>query len=115
MYDLPPDLDRLHTLRTWHAMWLDRIDQAIQAAEQQEREARQAHERRAAAPPPPPSWMIGVHQLSNTPEEVHVGGCIMWAHRRRKTVTREEARRLLADGLRACQFCKPDAELGLLE
>ncbi|MFL3869288.1 DUF6233 domain-containing protein [Streptomyces griseobrunneus] len=39
----------------------------------------------------------------------------MWAHRRRKTVPREEALRLLADGLRACQFCKPDTELGLLE
>ncbi|MET9051279.1 DUF6233 domain-containing protein [Streptomyces bacillaris] len=114
MFDLPPDLDRLHTLRTWHAMWLDRIDQAIHAAEQQEREARQAHERRAA-PPPPPAWAVGLHDLTGTPEEVHQGRCTMWAHRRRKTVPREEARRLLAQGLRACQFCKPDTELGLLE
>lgn len=29
--DLPPDLDRLHTLRVWHTMWLQRIDAKIAA------------------------------------------------------------------------------------
>ncbi|MEU6647774.1 hypothetical protein ABZ863_35370 [Saccharomonospora sp. NPDC046836] len=34
MSDLPADLPRLHVLRTWHAMWLARIDAAIATAEQ---------------------------------------------------------------------------------
>lgn len=27
--DLPPDLERLLTLKVWHAMWLARIDNKI--------------------------------------------------------------------------------------
>ncbi|MET8435376.1 hypothetical protein ABZV61_21830 [Streptomyces sp900116325] len=36
---LPSDLPRLRTLRTWHAMWVERIDEAIAVAEQLERAA----------------------------------------------------------------------------
>ncbi|WP_323181346.1 hypothetical protein [Streptomyces sp. NBC_00154] len=36
---LSSDLPRLRTLRTWHAMWMERIDEAIAAAEQRERAA----------------------------------------------------------------------------
>ncbi|WP_329453125.1 hypothetical protein OG894_03465 [Streptomyces sp. NBC_01724] len=38
MHDLPSDLPRLRTRRTWYAMWVDRIDEAIAAAEQREKE-----------------------------------------------------------------------------
>ncbi|MER5297684.1 hypothetical protein ABT382_37670 [Streptomyces pharetrae] len=31
--DLLPDLERLLTLRVWHAMWLERIDRKIAAVE----------------------------------------------------------------------------------
>ncbi|MEV0938326.1 hypothetical protein [Streptomyces phaeochromogenes] len=41
--DLPPDLGRLFALRTWHAMWLQRIDDKIAALQQ--REAEQQHGR----------------------------------------------------------------------
>ncbi|MCR8943949.1 DUF6233 domain-containing protein [Streptomyces sp. OUCMDZ-4982] len=112
MIDLPPDLPRLRTLRTWHEQCLREIDHAIAAAEEQAHVERQAQERRAAAAPPP--WMVGLQDITGTPEELHQGGCIMWAHRRRKAVTRDEARELLAAGIRACQFCKPDLELGIL-
>ncbi|MFI9041416.1 hypothetical protein [Streptomyces sp. NPDC053726] len=50
MFDLPSDLPRLRTLRTWYAMWLGRIDEAIAAAEQREAEQQQGEERRPAAP-----------------------------------------------------------------
>ncbi|WP_392840276.1 hypothetical protein [Streptomyces sp. LN500] len=53
MYDLPPDLPRLRTLRTWYGMWVDRIDEAIAAAEQREKERQQGEERRR----PVPDWM----------------------------------------------------------
>ncbi|MDT0570328.1 hypothetical protein RM704_23140 [Streptomyces sp. DSM 3412] len=50
--DLPPDLERLRTLRVWHVMWLERIDRKIAALRQ--REAEQEHERRSR--PPRPDW-----------------------------------------------------------
>ena len=36
--DLPPDLERLLTLRVWHAMWLERIDRKIAAVERRQAE-----------------------------------------------------------------------------
>ena len=39
--DLPSDLPRLETLRTWHALWVDRIDAKIrQVREREEQQAR---------------------------------------------------------------------------
>ncbi|MFE7791552.1 DUF6233 domain-containing protein [Streptomyces sp. NPDC057460] len=110
MYDLPPDLLRLRTLRTWHAMWVVRINEAIAAAEQREREKRQGEERR----PPTPDWImefgIGVGQR---PIEVHVGGCSA-ARKRQRPITREQAVAALDEGIRACIHCRPDTELGVL-
>ncbi|MFE4631580.1 DUF6233 domain-containing protein [Streptomyces mirabilis] len=47
------------------------------------------------------------------PIEVHVGGCYA-AGKRRHSVPRDEARRLLTSGVRACTHCKPDAQLRIL-
>ncbi|WP_330358351.1 hypothetical protein [Streptomyces chartreusis] len=55
--DLPPDLDRLHTLRVWHALWLERIDRKIAAV--QRRQAEEERGRRVRPDPPRPgssSW-----------------------------------------------------------
>ncbi|MFD5788553.1 DUF6233 domain-containing protein [Streptomyces sp. NPDC127037] len=112
MYDtLPPDLPQLRTLRTWHAMWVTRLDQAIAAAEAREAEKRRGEQAR----PPAPEWMIehGIGQ-GRPPAEVHQGGCHMAGHRVRP-VTRDQARQALGAGIRACAHCRPDTELGLLE
>ncbi|USQ85949.1 DUF6233 domain-containing protein [Streptomyces phaeoluteigriseus] len=37
------------------------------------------------------------------------------AGKRRRAVGRDEARRLLADGLRACTHCRPDAQLDIID
>ncbi|MGC5004833.1 DUF6233 domain-containing protein [Streptomyces sp. DT203] len=110
MYDLPPDLLRLRTLRTWHAMWVARLDEAIAAAEQQEREKQRGEEAR----PPTPDWIIELGiGVGSRPIEVHVGGCYA-AGKRRRALTREQALAALADGIRACIHCRPDTELGVL-
>ncbi|WP_433916939.1 DUF6233 domain-containing protein [Streptomyces sp. NBC_01744] len=110
MYDLPPDLPRLRTLRTWYAMWVDRIDEAIAAAEQRERERQQGERAR----PPQPDWImeLGIG-VDSRPIEVHVGGCYA-AGKRRRAISREQALAALADGIRACIHCRPDTELGVL-
>ncbi|WP_030969749.1 DUF6233 domain-containing protein [Streptomyces sp. NRRL S-1824] len=107
---LPSDLPRLRTLRTWHAMWVERIDEAIAAAEQRERERQQGEERR----PPTPDWIIELSVgVGARPIEVHVGGCYA-AGKRHRAITREQALAALADGIRACIHCRPDTELGVL-
>ncbi|WP_416476883.1 DUF6233 domain-containing protein [Streptomyces sp. LKA04] len=111
MPSLPPDLPRLRTLETWLAYTLDEVRATIARAEQREREVQQGRERR----PPPPEWLLeqGLNRDS-PPVQVHVGGC--WnSGKRSKGVTRDDAVRALAAGVRACSACRPDSALGFLE
>ncbi|MER6677490.1 DUF6233 domain-containing protein [Streptomyces sp. NPDC000983] len=59
----------------------------------------------------------GAHSASapaiQPPAEVHAGDC-HFTGRRRRAVSRDEARRLLAAGLRACAHDQPDTQLGIL-
>ncbi|MER5602904.1 DUF6233 domain-containing protein [Streptomyces sp. NPDC002265] len=110
MFDyLPSDLDRLQTLRVWHALWLQRIDAKIAAVQQ-----RQAEENRGRrSRPVPPEWIVELGIGNGRPPlEVHSGDCLM-AGKRRRPVGRDEARRLLAAGLPACSHCQPDVTLGI--
>ncbi|MER6490144.1 DUF6233 domain-containing protein [Streptomyces griseorubiginosus] len=109
--DLPPDLDRLHTLRVWHALWLDRIERKIAWLER--RKAEEEHGRRTR--PRPPEWVVEIGiGVGKPPVQVHAGHCHMIGSRRRP-VTRDEARRLLAEGLRACTHCQPDTPLHIID
>ncbi|MEV0186869.1 DUF6233 domain-containing protein [Streptomyces sp. NPDC050625] len=109
--DLPPDLERLHTLRMWHAMWLARIDRKIAALERRHAE----HEYGQRNRPRPPDWIVELGiGTGRPPVQVHAGDCHM-AGERRRTVSHEEARRLLATGLRACSHCQPDVRLHILD
>ncbi|MEU7028802.1 DUF6233 domain-containing protein [Streptomyces sp. NPDC046275] len=109
--DLPPDLDRLLTLRVWHAMWIERIDRKIAAIRQ--RQAEQERGRRTR--PAPPEWVVELGiGTGRPPIQVHAGDCHMTGSRRRP-VSRDEARRLIAGGLRACTHCQPDARLRILD
>lgn len=111
MTDLPPDLLRLRTLETWLALALDEVRRAIAAAEQRERERQHGLEHR----PPPPDWRLelGLNR-DGQPVYVHAGDC--WnAGKRSKGISRDEALRALADGVKACGACRPDSELGFLD
>ncbi|WP_307167455.1 DUF6233 domain-containing protein [Streptomyces rishiriensis] len=48
------------------------------------------------------------------PIQIHAGNCHM-AGKRWRPVGRDEARRLLADDLRACTHCRPDTQLGITD
>lgn len=81
-----------------------------------ERERRQTERLQGErARPPVPDWIIerGIGQ-GGPPIEVHRGDCHA-AGKRRRPVTQDDARRALADGIRACAHCRPDTELGVLE
>ncbi|MFH8939478.1 DUF6233 domain-containing protein [Streptomyces griseosporeus] len=109
--DLPDDLERLRTLRIWHATWVERIDR--KAAAILRRRAEQEHGRRHR--PAPPEWIVELGiGTGRPPVQVHAGDCHM-AGSRRRPVSRDEARRLLSDGLRACTHCQPDATLRIID
>ncbi|WP_328903329.1 DUF6233 domain-containing protein [Streptomyces sp. NBC_00441] len=111
MNDLPPDLPRLRTLETWLAMTLDRVRAQIAAVETLGAAKRYGDEHR----PPAPDWTVELGiGVGAPPAEVHVGGCYATGKRRR-VIDRDQARQLLADGIRACAHCRPDSELGVLE
>lgn len=109
MFDLPPDLPRLRTLELWHRLWLDRIQQAIAEAEADE----QRQQKEAAHTRPVVGWRIERrHMTDNRDGYLHVGDCHMGGGR---ACTREQALEALAAGVVACEFCRPDTELGVLE
>ncbi|MFE2053890.1 DUF6233 domain-containing protein [Streptomyces sp. NPDC059459] len=85
-------------------MWVQRIGTKIAAV--LKRQAEEQHGRRNR--PRPPEWIvelgIGAHR---PPLQVHAGDCYI-AGTRRRPVDRDEARRLLASGLKACTHCQPD-------
>ncbi|MFE9476304.1 DUF6233 domain-containing protein [Streptomyces griseofuscus] len=108
--DLPPDLDRLRTLRTWHQMWLHRIDRKIALLTQ-----RQTEPDRRRARPPTPEWTAEPGTgPGRSPAYVHHGACVL-AGPRGRPIGRDEARRLLADGVPACRRCRPDNRLAFLD
>ncbi|GGV91398.1 DUF6233 domain-containing protein [Streptomyces massasporeus] len=109
--DLPPDLERLLTLRVWHAMWLARIDNKI--SDIQQREAERKHGRRAR--PARPEWIVQLGiGTGRPPVQIHAGDCYA-AGNRRRAINRDEARRLLTSGLPACPHCQPDIDLRVLK
>ncbi|MFF3378153.1 DUF6233 domain-containing protein [Streptomyces sp. NPDC002680] len=105
--DLPSDLDRLRTLRVWHALWLERIDHKI--AYLQQRQVEEEHGRRNR--PQPPDWIVELSRSTGEPIQVHGGDCGMTGKRHR-SISRDEARHLLTAGeVPACPFCHPDTQL----
>ncbi|KFG71163.1 DUF6233 domain-containing protein [Streptomyces mutabilis] len=109
--DLPSDLERLQTLRVWHAMWVQRIDTKIAAVRQRQDEAEYGRRNR----PAPAEWIVELGIGARRPPlQVHAGDCYL-AGSRRRPVDRDEARRLLAGGLRACGHCQPDVALHIID
>ncbi|WP_199924029.1 DUF6233 domain-containing protein [Streptomyces scabiei] len=96
-------------MRVWHAMWLARIDAKIAALQQREAEIERGRQRR----PTVPDWFVELGiGVGRPPIAVHTGGCHAGGKRRRP-VGRDEARRLLAAGMRGCTHCQPDLHLGM--
>ncbi|WP_328741247.1 DUF6233 domain-containing protein (plasmid) [Streptomyces erythrochromogenes] len=110
MSELPPDLLRLRTIVTYLRYELGRAEHALAAAEQTSAAAAQ---RRPL--PQPPAWVIE-HGIGDgrPPVSVHAGDC--WDRGKRwRPLSAEEARRALAEGVRACTHCRPDTALGVID
>ncbi|MEV8523108.1 DUF6233 domain-containing protein [Streptomyces sp. NPDC052000] len=107
----PSRLDQLHFLRRYLLQELAKVDGWIAAEE-----AREAKEAARREPPPPPDWVISTMSSGRgpLPQGIHTGACHM-APGNRRPITREQALTALSEGVPACEFCRPDTELGWLE
>ncbi|MCX5052127.1 MULTISPECIES: DUF6233 domain-containing protein [unclassified Streptomyces] len=82
-------------------------------ADEERREGERQHGIQAR--PPAPEWLIELGLNRHTPPVyVHAGDC--WnAGKRSRAISRDQARRALADGVKACPQCQPDTALGMLD
>ncbi|MFD3516260.1 DUF6233 domain-containing protein [Streptomyces sp. NPDC058657] len=110
MSDLPPDLPRLLTLETWHAMQLERIRAAIRVAEEAEVSRRREEELLAQ---PAPEW-LAESSPAGGPGAVHRGDCGLHGGRV-KGIGIDAARRAIVEGAEPCPACRPETALGLLD
>ncbi|MEU1088993.1 DUF6233 domain-containing protein [Streptomyces sp. NPDC005892] len=109
MYDLPPDLPRLHTLRTWIALQLDHINQAIAVAEKAQQAGQAPAPKTEPATPPTPDWGITRQGRGAPTTEIHQGDC--WAYAgRMEPLSREQAITELRSGAQPCDVCRPEPE-----
>jgi hypothetical protein len=108
MSELPPDLPRLHVLRTWLQMTLAQVDARITQLQAEQA----AHAR--ALPPPGPDYRIQRGLTADRlPVKVHVGDCGM--AKKAPGTSEAAARQALVEGVEACAVCRPDTELGILD
>ncbi|WP_433406894.1 DUF6233 domain-containing protein [Streptomyces sp. CA-146814] len=110
MSEEPSKLIMLRFARRIAVQQVQQIDRWIAAEEQREADRSAGEAQRAAAGP---QWTIGLTQAGR-PEEVHAPDCSMAGQRQQRTVSVDQAREALVQGVAACQFCRPDTELGIL-
>ncbi|MEU6990427.1 DUF6233 domain-containing protein [Streptomyces sp. NPDC046465] len=107
----PSRLEKLRIVEGFLRHQLGQVERWI--AEEQQRQAEQT--RGEQARPPVPDWLIEVGiGVDKLPVAVHVGGCHMMGKRIRG-IPRDQALRMLTDGVPACTHCRPDTKLGVLE
>ncbi|OIJ97447.1 hypothetical protein BIV25_14445 [Streptomyces sp. MUSC 14] len=107
----PSRLDLLRFLERVQPADLERTRRWIADEERREAERQQGEQAR----PEPPDWLIeyGLNR-DPLPTAVHTGECTM-AGKRSKATDSDTIRRAIAAGVKACTFCRPDSELGILD
>ncbi|MEU9013204.1 DUF6233 domain-containing protein [Streptomyces sp. NPDC048479] len=108
-----PRLERLRSVRQWLSWQLRRTDESIAELERQETAAVRTAR---TLPPREPAWKLSMLRAGGkpSPDAVHTSDCRM-AGNPTKQLTREQALRALTqDGIRACPYCRPDTDLGVL-
>ncbi|MEW2266133.1 DUF6233 domain-containing protein [Streptomyces sp. NPDC047853] len=107
----PTRLTLLRFLERVQLRDLERTRRWIADEERREAERRRGIEEK----PAPPDWLLeqGLN-AGSPPVYVHIGDC--WnAAKRSKGIEQEQARRALADGVKACPHCRPDSALRMLD
>jgi len=107
-----PELEKLRFL------YRVQLGQVAQTERWIEAELGKLRERAARQPlPAGPEYVLSYLRAGGhaTADSVHLGDCRMVSHHT-KPLDRDQARQAITSGgLRACEICRPDSELGVLE
>ncbi|MFF1560829.1 DUF6233 domain-containing protein [Streptomyces sp. NPDC058279] len=100
-------LERWRAVQAWLTWQQYQVARTIAALE-----AALAEEQSRLPLPPPPDWKAEAIRTPGGPQvlRVHLGVCGMG---KGKPIGREQARRMLADGVEACPYRGPDTALGM--
>ncbi|MFG2776158.1 DUF6233 domain-containing protein, partial [Streptomyces sp. NPDC048350] len=96
----------------WHVLSLDRIRRRIAELETRERAMQTVR-----TLPEGPGWVMSYLRVGGHPvaDSVHIGDCSL-AGPQKRPLGREQAREAMTGGgIRACEVCRPDSELGILD
>ncbi|MDD9383116.1 DUF6233 domain-containing protein [Streptomyces sp. ZAF1911] len=123
MNELEARLQQWRAVQAWLAWQQRQASQAISALEAELAAApshrpgppRHPAPRRSAPAPVPvsvPDWKVESIRTGHGPKplNVHVGDCTMGGG---KAISRDEARRLITEGVEPCPFCSPENALGM--
>ncbi|MFE3139714.1 DUF6233 domain-containing protein [Streptomyces scopuliridis] len=105
---------RLYALRALERVQLHDLERTRRWIAAEEGRAAEVAARRP--PKPPPQWVAerGI-SARREPIAVHAGTCSM-ARGKLQPLTREQAvEALTVHGIRPCQLCRPDTDLGVLD
>ncbi|MFJ6722243.1 DUF6233 domain-containing protein [Streptomyces sp. NPDC091259] len=100
-------LERWRAVQAWLAWQQHQVEQTIRGLE-----AALTEEESRLPPLPPPDWKVeGIRTAAGRRALlVHVGICGMG---KGKPINRDQARRMLAEGVDPCPYCSPDTSLGM--
>ncbi|MEU6895904.1 DUF6233 domain-containing protein [Streptomyces sp. NPDC046557] len=100
-------LERWRAVQAWLTWQQHQVARTIAALE-----ADLAEEQSRLPLPPPPDWKAEAIRTAGGPQalRVHLGACGMG---KGKPIDRDQARRMLADGVEPCPYCGPDTALGM--
>ncbi|MFD3333500.1 DUF6233 domain-containing protein [Streptomyces sp. NPDC058700] len=107
-----PELEKLRFLYRVQLSQVAQTERWIEAEVAKLRERASRRPRREG-----PEYVLSYLRAGGHPtaDSVHVGDCRMASHHT-KPLTRDQARQAITTGgIRACEICRPDSDLGVLE
>lgn len=107
-----PELDKLRFL------YRVQLQQVAQTERWMEAELTKLRERASRGPrKEPPAYVVSYLRAGGQPvaDSLHLGDCRLTSHHV-KPLSREQALQILAgDQVKACEICRPDTDLGILD
>ncbi|MBP2581949.1 hypothetical protein J3A78_002427 [Streptomyces sp. PvR006] len=107
-----PELEKLRFLYRVQCSQLAQTERWIDA------ELAKVRERAARRPlPDGPAFVLSYLRVGGkaTADSVHLGDCRMVSHHTKPLDEAQARQAITSGGLRACEICRPDSELGVLE
>lgn len=110
-----PELEKLRFLYFLYRVQLGQVAQTERWIEAELAKVRERASRRPL--PAGPAFVLSYLRVGGkaTADSVHLGDCAMVSHHTRPLDEQQARQAVTSGGIRACEICRPDSELGVLE